>query len=345
MAKRVRISADGGTTWNTLPGNTADFKNEAGDIVDTVFGQEYKSGQTGLLTGSMTANSLYKGFAGYVAKIKKAGTSTVLTTEAMSLVAGKTYQVTSAAKRTFNRGVALTFFDNAIAVSAANILNVDYLYGRVTFVAGYTVTGPITVTGAYFPLAQIAKGRTFKLTQTADAVDNTDFETAQANSGIKTFDYGLKTVALEIGGVFALSNAYRALVLARQEAIIEINPDGNDKSVARGFFKPMATNQSGAVGALEEQTINWTLSVPDLDVLAYPFSWLHASDTTLNTAVLNALVSWQNKSIYKWQYLFDGTNGFQFDGVLTDVSMEGGLEAMNSFTVNVQASGGVTSIP
>src|SRR5688500_17864632 len=117
MAKRVRLSDDAGTNWYTLPGNSAELANEAGEIADTVFGQNYSSAQTGMLGWTLSANGLYKGFAGYVAKIMKSGTPTAMTAEPMALVSGKTYQVTNAAKRTFSRTAALTFLGNAIAIS------------------------------------------------------------------------------------------------------------------------------------------------------------------------------------------------------------------------------------
>jgi predicted secreted protein len=345
MAKKVRVSDDNRATWSTLPGSEAEISTEAGDINDTVFGQSFRSNQTGLAGWTLSTNGLYKGFAGYVAKIMKAGTPTAMTGEAMSLVAGKTYQVTNVAKRSFSRTAALSVLDNAVAVSAANILNIDYLYGRVTFVPGYTVTGPVTVTGTHFPLAQIAKGRAFTLTQQAAAIDITDFETAQANSGLRVFQAGLKTVSLDIRGVFGAANAYRDLVLGRAEAIIEINPDGNSKSVARGFFKPMTEGQRGSVGELEEEDISWRLSVPDNDLMAYPFGWLHASDTTLNVALQKCLTAWQADMVLDWQYLYDGTNGVVGDGVITDLTLAGGLDVMNAFTVRVQGSGALAAVP
>lgn len=345
MAKRVRVSPDNGSNWYTLPGNTGEVAYEAGDLEDTIFGQDYASGQTGLIGSTLSANGLYKGFAGYVAKIMRAGSPTGMVDEAMSLVSGKTYQITAATKRVLDRTDTFVVEDNNLAVSGANIESIDHLLGRVTFVSGYTPTTPITITGDYLPMTQVARGKTFTLTQTATPIDDTDFDSAQGNDGHRTWIYGLKQAALEIGGIFASSNAFQALVAARAELIIEINPDGNQKSLARGYFKPMSQGQSGDVGALEEETISFTLSVPDDADLLRPFTWYHASDTTLSQAVRECLTAWQAGTLIDFQYLYDGTNGYRADGVITNLTLTGGLEAMNEFAVEVQLSDELTPVP
>ncbi len=344
MAKRVRLSADG-TNFFTLPGNTAELNNEAGDIDDTIFGQDYSSTQSGLINWTVSANSLYKGFAGYVAKILKTGTSTPFTTQAMSLVSGRTYRITDVTKNIWDRNTTLTVFDNAVAVNASNILNVDYLFGRVTFAAGYTVTGPVTVTGASLPKLVVGCVNSFTLTQTANPIDNTCMDTAQANSGRRTFEYGLKTVSLDLTGIYKVANGFIDLLESRAELVIEINPDGSNLTVGRGFFKPVTTGQSGDVGDLEQETITFNLSVPDNDILAYPFHWVHDVTSTLNQAVRIALDAWESNTFVDVQYLPDGTTGKQGEGIIVDMTLSGGLEAMNEFTVNIQGSGALTDVP
>jgi hypothetical protein len=346
MAKRVQISIDNGVAWATLPGNRAELTNEAGDIRDTIFGQSFASTQTGLIGAMINANGLYKGFAGYVAKLLKSGTSTALTAEPMSLVTGKTYRITDVAKRVMNRAVAYTVSDTGGAILAANILSVDYLFGRITFISSFTPTGAVTISGAYFPMTQVGRGNGFTLTQTAAAVDNTDFETAQANAGHRTFEYGLKTVSLSINGIYSAANGFRALLDGRTELMIEVNPDGNGKSVARGWFKAMNTSQSGDVGDLEAETIAFNLAVPDQANIDVPFQWTH-NTTTLNTAIQSALNCWQNSvtTDVLINYLYDGTNGIKGTPIFTDLTLTGGLEVMNEFAVRAQLTGALTPVP
>src|SRR5690606_16541080 len=99
----------------------------------TIFGQAFESGETGLIGATINSNALYKGFAGYIVKMLKSGNSTSLTDEAMSLVSGKTYQVTDTAKQLLDIGVALVVEDNNVVVSSANIESIDWLFGKVTF--------------------------------------------------------------------------------------------------------------------------------------------------------------------------------------------------------------------
>lgn len=336
MAKRVRISDDGGTTWFTLPGSSGELQNEAGDIQDTVFGQDYASTQTGLIGWTVNANGLFKGFAGYVAKLMKTGTATLMTDEPMSVVTGQTYQITATSKRVLDRFTAIIVEDNNIAVPEADIESYDHLFGQVTFKPGYTVTGPVTISGKYLPLASIGSANGFTLTQTVNAIDDTTFDIAQATNGFRSFRYGLKTVALEVSGIYSQANAFAALLASRAELVIEINPDGNGKSVARGFFKPMSQGQSGDVGDLEQETVSFSLSVPDDQDVALPFKWMHASDTTLNVGLQKALKAYTDSDVLTVAYIPDGATGVQGDCIITDLSLSSGMEAMNEFTVNVQ---------
>lgn len=347
-AKRVRVSDDSGATWHTLPGNTAELSNEAGDLDDTIFGQLFKSTQPGLLQSQVTANGLYKGFAGYVVDIyKQADTSSAMTDQAMNLVSGKTYEVTDATKRIMDIGVATHFEHNSgVTINPTNIESIDYLFGRVTFISSFTPTGSVTATGAYFAKTQLAGSRTFTLTMTADAVDNTTIPSAQGNDGYRGFQQGLKTVSLEIGGVYALSNGFQAALVARERLIIEVNPDGNEKSIARGYYRYTREGQSGNVGALEEETITLALAVPDEDdLLLAPFYWRDASDTTLNVAMQKCMAAWQSGAAIGVQYLWNGTEGYQWSAIVTSMTLTGGLEAMNAFAVTFMNNGAATSVP
>lgn len=348
MAKRIQLSADD-ATYYTLPGNSGELRNEAGELVDTIFGQEFESTETGLITGTISTNALYKGFAGYVVKLQKSDTPVALTDEPMSQVgASLTYQITDAAKQVLNIGAAITIEDNSVVVDAEDIESINYLTGEVTFVVGTTVTGPVTISGEYIPLVEIAGARTFTLTQTANPIDDTDIPTARANGGFRTFDRGgLKTVSLEIGGVYKAVNAFRQALIDREEIVVSINPDNSDLSVARGLFKYTSEGQSGDVGALEEETLMLRLSVPQDEeyIWGKPFGWTHSALSKLSQAVMVAIASWQDNSPLYAKYLHDGTNGLKSEVVVTDLSLAGGLESMNEFTVSLQMSGSATPVP
>lgn len=347
-AKSIDVSSDNGVTWYTLPGNTGEMSFESNLVEDTIFGQNFQSQFPGIINWTVSANAIYKGIAGYKAVIKKAGTGTPVVNGAMTLVSGKTYQVTTASQQVWDRTATVTVKDNAVTVSAANIANIDYLFGKVTFAASYTVIGPVTVDYTWLAMTQIAKARSYNLTMSMDPIANTDYETAQANSGIETFIAGLKTVEIELGGVFATTNAWRAALLARTEMVIEINPDGlgfASGSVARGFFVPATVAQSGGVGELEEETINFSLQVPTTSLLYRPFSWNHATASSIGNAIKTVLNAWEGDINLDIRYLGDGTNGFKGDAYVSECSLAGTLEGLNEFSFSFQGTTSVTAVP
>jgi predicted secreted protein len=354
-AKKIQISTDGGSTWLDLPGSQGGFNSEAEEVDDTILGQTFKSNDVGLIGWSVSSDGIYKGFSGYLAEIKQVGTATGFTAEAMALVSGKTYQITDGTKAIWDRSEAtMDILDNAISVSAANIESIDYLFGRVTFVSSYTPTTPITATGKYFPVSAAGCSNSYNLTMNADAIDQTCFSLAQANGGYRVFTAGLRTVSLELTGIFDATENFKSILLARQEIIIEIDPAGDGGSIARGFFKLTSTGQSGAVGALEEETLNFSLTVPDETTNPEadpPFSWSHSGSTRLSPAIQAALTSWLSElNTYQVRYLPTGVTGASpLDGikgafVVTDISLSGGLSAMNTFQMELQGTGAYTEV-
>lgn len=344
MAKVIDVSDDNGSNYYTIPGANGDLSQEAGVLNDTIFGQTYQSQQSGVIKWSVAAGATYKGYAGYVAEIKKHGSSTSMTGEAMSLVSGKTYKITNAAKNCWNRAGTFVVYDNAVD-HTADVLSIDYLWGRVTFKAAYTPTTPITVDGAYFPLTALGQGQSFNLTMNAAEIRTTTFALVQANGGYHTHDPGLRTATLDITGVYALASGFKSALASRSEWVVEVNPDGADKSSARGFFKILKYGQKGDVGALEEDTVSFTLQVPVDELLANPFSWIHASDTIMPTALQKVLTAWQNETKLDLRYLPDGTNGDKGDVIVTECSLSSGLEAMNEFKLSFTGDGVLSAHP
>lgn len=348
-AKLISISNDDKVTWVDLPGSQGAFTSEADAVDDTILGQTYGSTDIGLVGWKVSSDGIFKGFSGYLAEIKKVGTSTTFTGEAMTLVSGKTYQIDDATKEIWDRSEAtMDILDAASPVSAADILNIDYLFGRVTFVASFSPGGSVTATGKSFPVAAIGKANTYSLTMTAESIDETDFVIAQGNSGTKIFKPGLRSVALELGGIFDSSENAKIDLQNRTEVIVEIDPAGDGSSIARGFFKLATTGQSGSVGALEEETLNFALTVPDETtnaIIEYPFSWQH-TNTTLNVAIQHVLTSWLSElNTYDVRYLPTGVegesplNGIEGEFVVTDISLSGGLSNMNVFTIELMGTG------
>lgn len=348
MAKVIQVSPDDGSTWYDLPGSGGSFNMDGEPIDDTILGSTFRSNLAGLITWGVDSDAIYKGYAGYLAKILQQGTATAFTAEAMTLVSGKTYKIDATAKEIWDRATVPTIYDDAVDKSD-EVLYIDYLYGQVTFKATYTVTGAVTADGEYFPTTQLGKGNSYTLTMSAETKDTSDFATVQANSGNRTFEPGLRTVALELGGIFDSTVNSKADLVARGELIIEIDPTGTGESICRGFFRMLTTGQSGDVGALEEETLSLSLNVPSDAQINDFFSWRHTA-TTLPQAVQEIITAWETEVVIDVQYLPSGAtgqsplDGIKGDAMLSDISLSGGLSDMNVFAATFQGSGAITEV-
>lgn len=334
-AKTIQVSADG-ITYFTIPGNTGDFSAETNQLDDTLFGVDYSSTQPGLINWSVSANAMYRGFAGYVASVLRNGTSTGTTAEPMTQVGSTTtYRVTDATKRILDKDTTITFKDGGVAIAAAGIESIDYLFGTVTLVAA--PGGAVTFDGSFFPTASLGCSNSFSLTQTSDTTDTTCFETASVNGGFATYRPTLKTVELELNGFYRATNQFYDLLQSRDELVVELNPDGNDQSVARGYFKPVTNSQTGDVGGDESETISFRLSTPDGIV---PFKWVHQTTSTIPDAIKTLLDAWADGEEVYVRYLPEGADGEgrQGEAIVTDISLSQSVDGMSEFSVSLQGT-------
>lgn len=351
MAKKIKLSDDSGSNYYELPGAEGGFTATADEIDDTILGQNYQSNEVGLIEWRVTSDGIFKGFAGYLAKLLKSGSATTMTGEACANESGLIYAISDSDKEIWDRATGITVKDDGSAVAASNIEWIDYLFGRVKFITGYSVSGAITVDGKYFPTAAIGAGNGYELTMSAEAVDISDFPTCQGNGGYKVSDAsGLKTVALDVTGIFSASEAAAADLAARSELIVEIDPAGDGSSIARGFFKIVNAGQDGKVGASENESIKFSLTVPEDSTILSVFSWRHTS-TTLAQAIQIAIDAWLTEDATTLvQYLPSGatgaspTDGKQGAVVFTNISLSGGLSNMNVFKMEMMGTGAVTTV-
>jgi hypothetical protein len=312
MAKKIQVAPESTTAWVTLPGNTGDFMIDATMLEDTIFGADYKSEQPDIIGWKVSSNAIYKGFSGYQAKILKTGAPIAMIAEPTTLISGKTYEITSATKRIISANNNVVVLDAAVD-HTADVLNIDYVFGHVTFKTAYTVVGPVTITGSYLPTTQICAMNKFSLSQQADTTDETDLCIAQTNNGYRQHGTALKSVSLDLNGFYRVTSGFLTSLTARELVVIELDPSGTGNSKCRGFFKPKSDKLSGKVGALEDESVSYALYVPDLSsgLLKAPFSWRHTGESTLNTGIRTLLDAYQNNTKVEMRYLEDGLTGKQ----------------------------------
>ena len=351
--KEFYIADSSETTYYLVPGSTADFSVESESADDTIFGQTYSSEERTLLTWTASSDAVVKGYAGYTTTIKKQGTSTSTTGEAFSQDSGQVYQVDDATKQIIDRNNTITVYDGTTDVTD-QVESIDALFGKITFLDSYTVSGEITADYNYFPTSALGKANSVSLTQSADTIDTSDFATVQGNSGYRTFDPGLRTYEVSLDGIFDATTDLRSEVLNRNELIIEIDLAGNGSDVCRLFAKASSQSQSGDVGALEDESVTFTATVPysasdGVDNISTPINWSFSGSSIVGNAIQTAINAWLNEEKPYCKYLHDpsaaaGSQGYKGQAVLTDVSVDVGIDSMNTLSLSFQGDGSPTDV-
>ena len=195
------------------------------------------------------------GQAGYVFSLKKSGTSTSFTDEAMSNTTGNTWQIDDTVKEVFDRDTLPTFYDNTVEIDTGDISSIDYLYGRVTFTG--SKTGPITVDGNYIPMSTIAGAKDGTLNRTSAIHDDTDI----SNVGYHTKIYGIHDVSLSLSRWDDLTHSFTDVINARTPIVIEIAPSSS-KSY-RGWFVSESSGQNLDLNALIDESLSFQLDGDD----------------------------------------------------------------------------------
>lgn len=199
--------------------------------------------------------------AGHTATVRMTGTSTAMTNEACTLVSGKTYRITNAAKRIIDYTQALTVKDNGVTVNAADISSIDYLAGKVTFAGSYTPTTPITMTGNYLPTVAVAKARGWSATHERTLLDVTLFgdTTVKRLAGLKDAKGSISEVGYSEDTVGA--DSITTKMESGNSYILEFDPDGAGTKFRRYLVKFESLSPQASPDGLVEDTVSWTLAM------------------------------------------------------------------------------------
>lgn len=192
--------------------------------------------------------------AGYNAKLYRSGTSTAMTAEATTLVTGKTYRITNAAKRMLDPAVAVVVDDGGSPVSASDILSIDYLHGLVTFDPSYTVSGAVTFDANYLPLTQIADVYNASFSTSVMMLDDTVYEDAQVSRKA-----GLKDISGSFSCYDEGATALSSLLAAGTVLYLTWQQTGSGSTPhLRARVLLESEDASAAVDGLIESTYNFT---------------------------------------------------------------------------------------
>lgn len=165
----------------------------------TVDGTIEFNGQPTTVTDSIHHSaSQHSPIAGHFATLKTDIAPVTMAAEACVQVGtSQTYRISSAAHEILDPRTAVVVKDSGTAVAAASIAMIDFLFGKVTFVAGYTPTGAITIDGKYIPTVTVLTATEFSVTAKRAMLDKTALGSAwmEKLSGPLSVDLSFKSLA------------------------------------------------------------------------------------------------------------------------------------------------------
>lgn len=193
------------------------------------------------------------GKASYNTKVKISGVSTAMTSQAMTLVSGNTYQINSTARRVWDPDGSFAFTDLGSTIAASNVSSIDYLFGKVTFATSKTTV--VLASGDYLPVADIIGAHSYTLNLNRAVLDDTDFT---STGWVARGSVGLLDAKVSLSRWEDLDVDYFDTINDGVNVVLDIAP-GGESLLARGFFKLESDNLSGDVTALEASELSFVL--------------------------------------------------------------------------------------
>lgn len=264
---------------------------------------------------------------GYDCGLYIGGTPTTFTAEATTSLGSDAYQVTDADKRIWDPNTAIVVNDNGSPVDAADIEELDFLFGIVTFVSGYSPLGAITVTGKYLPLFEVADAH-----QVGDDAEAVKLKTSKFRRGapraFHDYIHGIRSLVLTanvrakhstnpITAPAVASGTITFGTPSNGDTVIVTGPDGGpytftkaDNSPGNNFANATAlANKISDVDGLTATNDSGTITVTVDDPGTDPNSW-----TITGTGTFSALsITFSGGLNYSWDYLAESGEAFLFE--------------------------------
>ena len=193
------------------------------------------------------------GKASYNTKVKISGVSTAMTSQAMTVVTGNTYQINSTARRVWNPNGSFAFTNLGSTIAASNIVSIDYLFGKVTFATSKTTV--VLASGTYLPVANIIGANSYTLNLSRAVLDDTDFT---STGWVSRGTVGLLDAKVSLSRWEDLDVDYFDILNDETKVVLDLAP-GGESLLARGFFKLESDNLSGDVAGLEAAELSFVL--------------------------------------------------------------------------------------
>jgi hypothetical protein len=164
------------------------------------------------------------GIAGRKALVKVTGAPVAFAAEATTNTGDdKTYQITNAAKRVWDR--ATTLVVKVAGVATVESYTFNRLTGKVTFATVNAGRGAVTLDGAYLPLSVAIGAKNYSITVSRAALLDTDFDSANTNGGFNTYQPSMHDVEGSVGRRVTTDTALRDALLAGEPVVIQFFAD------------------------------------------------------------------------------------------------------------------------
>ena len=206
------------------------------------------------------------------------GTVTALSNEPCTYVGGCDFRITDATRRLLDRDTTVVVRSATTRSGAKTVVNsanvtVNFAGGVVTLRGGsYTASSCANLflffTGGFIPFTNVGGANNYSVEMSAEVLEDTNFEAANANGGYRTRLTGLQDVSISVSAYSPLNKAFATRLQERQNVIVNVLVGQKERITGR--FVVESVSQSGEVGGLETEDISFQLN----DDLTGKFSWL-----------------------------------------------------------------------
>lgn len=196
--------------------------------------------------------------ASFFTVLKVSGDSTAFASpESMTSIGTDVYQIDDPDRRIWDRTITPDFYADGVLIDEADIENIDYLFGTVTF--STTQTEPITVDTSYIPLTEVAEATDHTFSLAGDVLDDTSYDKANANGGYRTRVYGLRDINISLTRFANVNEEFIDAWTDEEVLVLEHRPIADSNIIWRGWFIVENADKSGTIDDLENVDITLQL--------------------------------------------------------------------------------------
>ena len=126
----------------------------------------------------------------------------------------------------------------------------------------------VFVTGSYIPFTNVGGANNYSIDMSAEVLEDTNFEDANANGGYRSRLTGLLDVSVSVSAFSPLNKTYAGRLQQKDDVVLTILVGQKERITGR--FVVESVSQAGEVGGIETEDISFQLN----DNVTQRFTWL-----------------------------------------------------------------------